>query len=402
MKASAPPFWKTFARVTSSGVFIPEVDGLRFIAVAWVLCFHISGEYIKVMGSRFPGQTRHGLYNEVLGTWDFGVQLFFVISGFILSLPFAAHYWNGAPKPRLSRYYIRRVSRIEPPYIINLLIFSVLILLVKGPPVSQVLPHLLASLCYFHNAIYQDVSTVNFVTWSLEIEAQFYLVAPVLAMLFSWRFFSNRYSPLVLLTLVSAVLTFWLNRSFGVVHLTLVGQLPYFLAGFILAGWYTRNQESMARKSLAWDFVGLACWGCLQALLLVKGAVSALALPFVVTLGYVGIFRGRLLGMIFTRPLITTIGGMCYTIYLYHPFLKSALKHLVFPFQLTGIFWLNSAFQILALGSLIIAVCALLFLAFEKPFMYRDWPQTALSGLRRILTRLSLAQPKPELDGQLK
>jgi len=195
------------------------------------------------------------------------------------------------------------------------------------------------------------------------------------------------------------VLTFWLNRSFSLVHLTLVGQLPYFLAGFILAGWYTRNQESTARKTLAWDFAGLACWGFLQALLLVKGAVSAVVLPFLVAVGYACIFKGRLLSLIFTRPLITTIGGMCYTIYLYHPFLKSALKHLVFPFQFTGIFWLNSAIQILTLGSLIVMVSAMLFLVFEKPFMYRDWPQTALAGLRRILTRWSFAQPKAELDG---
>jgi len=188
VKANAHSFWTVFTRVTSTGVVIPEVDGFRFIAVVWVLCFHISGEYIKVMGSRFPGQTQYGLYNEMLGTWDFGVQLFFVISGFILSLPFAAHYWNGAPKPRLSRYYIRRVSRIEPPYIINLLIFSALILLIKGPPLGELLPHLLASVFYLHNAIYHSVSTINFVTWSLEIEAQFYLVAPLLAMLFPGAF----------------------------------------------------------------------------------------------------------------------------------------------------------------------------------------------------------------------
>jgi peptidoglycan/LPS O-acetylase OafA/YrhL len=167
-----------FSRVTSSGAVIPEIDGLRFIAIVWVLGFHINGEYIKVMGARFPGQIQNSLYNQVLGTWDFGVQLFFVISGFILSLPFVRHYWNGAPRPPLGQYYLRRLTRIEPPYVINLILFSGLILLVKSPPVSQTLQHLLASLFYSHNLIFHNVSTINFVTWSLEIEAQFYLAAP--------------------------------------------------------------------------------------------------------------------------------------------------------------------------------------------------------------------------------
>src|SRR6266700_536187 len=114
--------WTLFSRVTSSGVVIPEIDGLRCVAILWVLGFHIDGEYIKVMGARFPGQIQGSAFHGLLVTWDFGVQLFFVISGFILGLPFVRHHWNGSPKPRLGQYYLRRVTRIEPPYVINLIL----------------------------------------------------------------------------------------------------------------------------------------------------------------------------------------------------------------------------------------------------------------------------------------
>ena len=382
MNTSPKSFWTLFSRVTSSGTFIPEVDGLRFIAIFWVLAFHINGEYIKVMGSNFPGQIDDSLYTHVLHTWDFGVQLFFVISGFILSLPFVRHYWGDAPKPRLGSYYLRRITRIEPPYVINLLLFTLLLVVVKGPPIYQLLPHLLASLCYSHNLVYQSVSTINFVTWSLEIEAQFYIAAPLLAFLFFNRSLRFRRVWLASIILASATLAWWLNNQFQVVHMTLLGQLPYFLAGFLLAAWYSQSTEVKISRSYLWDALGLLAWVVMLILLMHKSFSSTLALPFLVVGAYVCVFKGRIFGFILTRPAITTIGGMCYTIYLYHPFLKSALKHLLFPLRVSHLYWINSAFQVCALGTAIILVAAVCFLLFERPFMFRNWPIKLFSYLK--------------------
>ena len=68
------------------------------------------------------------------------MPLFFAISGFILALPFAEHYLSGAPRPTLGRYYVRRVTRIEPPYVINLTILLALMLLRQGPTASICCP----------------------------------------------------------------------------------------------------------------------------------------------------------------------------------------------------------------------------------------------------------------------
>src|SRR5437016_6274312 len=99
-------------RLTTRGTFIPQVDGLRFIAITFAVLIHV--EQFSRSGNMF-----------LLG-WR-GVQLFFVISGFILSLPFAAHYLSGGPPVHLGKYYLRRVTRLEPPYILNILFLFVIL-----------------------------------------------------------------------------------------------------------------------------------------------------------------------------------------------------------------------------------------------------------------------------------
>jgi peptidoglycan/LPS O-acetylase OafA/YrhL len=158
--------------------------------------------------------------------------------------------------------------------------------------------------------------------------------------------------------------------------------LPYFLAGFILAAWYV-DRDARTRQNFASDFVAVAAWAGLQWLLFDDGLASHLARPFVIVVAYAAMFRGRVANFLITRPLFTVIGGMCYTIYLYHPFLKSALKHVFFRLQFTNMLWVNSVLQILLLRGTIVAVSSALYALFEKPFMYRDWPRKLWNSLPR-------------------
>src|SRR5262249_23034422 len=116
-----------------------------------------------------------------------GVELFFVISGFILGLPFAAHYINGTPRVDLRKYYLRRLTRLEPPYFAALILLFVLAVFIQGVPAAALRPHLWASMLYLHDLIYGTFSPVMGVAWSLEIEVQFYVLVPVLTLLFAIR-----------------------------------------------------------------------------------------------------------------------------------------------------------------------------------------------------------------------
>src|SRR4051812_2978820 len=85
-----------FRRITTSGQIIPEIDGLRFIAIAAVILHHL-GFFIS---------TQRQTAESVLSVAQRGVELFFVISGFILAVPFVMHYLHGAKKVELSRYFL--------------------------------------------------------------------------------------------------------------------------------------------------------------------------------------------------------------------------------------------------------------------------------------------------------
>ena len=174
----------------SSRAYIPELDGLRFLAIMFVLVWHsalraaryidhlnAAGAHLTTWFTAFP----HG---------EVGVILFFFISGFVVSQPFVA-------KPRQSwrigDFYKRRFMRIYPPYLIVMsLCFLVLGVLHHTPvdayayqyatvPLDQ---SFLASLVYLHGIVFDSPSRLNPPMWSLEIEVAFYAILPPLMLLY--------------------------------------------------------------------------------------------------------------------------------------------------------------------------------------------------------------------------
>ena len=88
--------WLSYlSRKTSSSRFIPEIDGLRFIAIITVVLFHLNSALAKESGLGLSnalmdmGGSKHMF--SMAWWWvrlDLGVKLFFAISGFVLALPF--------------------------------------------------------------------------------------------------------------------------------------------------------------------------------------------------------------------------------------------------------------------------------------------------------------------------
>ena len=148
-----------------------------------MILFHIIGELIFRAGHPVAVQSRYDLMTRMIGNGDRGVLLFFAISGYILARPFLRQHRLGGKRVALGAYYLRRVTRLEPPYILSLLMYTFAFWFVGGQ-LSMMLPHLVASVFYVHNLVYNSVSTINFVTWSLEVEIQFYLLAPLLGMIY--------------------------------------------------------------------------------------------------------------------------------------------------------------------------------------------------------------------------
>lgn len=367
-----------FRRVTTSGRFIPEVDGLRFFAIALVFFFHIYGRVLVGSGGRIDPPTPGDLLVSVVNWGGSGVLLFFVISGFILGLPFAEHYLGDRPPVSLKAYFKRRLLRLEPPYIICiLLMFTVATLIAHGGR-AEIVRHFLATLTYTHNVIYGVASTLNPVAWTLEVEVQFYLLAPLLMKTLKFRSAGGRCVALLLLALPSTLLAFT-PAGFGPAwwRLSIVRYLHYFLMGILLADWYVTRWKSPPRRTMPGDLLAtcmlILAWQTLIQLGAYGTSAEAL-LPFIILAGCAGVFRGRIWRRILANPWLATIGGMCYTIYLYHKPMLHALHPITRRLVFTRIFWLNLSIQSAIFTLLFLPVFAVLFALFEKPFMYRDWP----------------------------
>lgn len=175
-----------FKRITASGSFIPEIDGLRFIAIVSVILFHLNNFFLNKDLNKYIDDFDYSFLQRILAHGFLGVPLFFVISGFVLALPFAKQNLKNGNKVILRKYFLKRLSRLEPPYILvmTLLLFGA-VYVAKTFTLNDGIKSYLSSIFYLNNFIYPGFSsTLNVVAWSLEVEVQFYILAPLMAYFF--------------------------------------------------------------------------------------------------------------------------------------------------------------------------------------------------------------------------
>lgn len=368
------------SRVTSSGELIPEIDGLRFLAIASVLLHHTMSIYLRESGrsavevhsqSVWAAASSQSWLVPLAYSGHFGVNLFFAISGFILALPFAKRSFENRPAPSLKNYYLRRVTRIEPPYAICLVIFFFFQWQLRHFNPVELFPHLLASLFYAHGLIYGAHSTINSVAWSLEIEIQFYLLVPLLVKVF--KLSNAAFRRGLLLALIAG--GGWLSQQ--VIYpsgsmpliLSLANFAHYFLVGFLLADLYLNGWFRAERRSWAGDVLTLAASAAIVAVLNPYGQFYY-ALPLLVLVLYLGCFLGKLSNAFIRQRWIVITGGMCYTFYLYHvPIVSGLLSKTNFFMQLGRPFWADFLLQCMLVVPLVFVLCSWWFVVTEKPFM---------------------------------
>lgn len=386
-------FASRLSRVMSKGRdFVPQIDGLRFIAIIGVLAYHIRAIIAWHLGVSLEHdpQGADGILNRTFAAGCTGVELFFAISGFILALPFARQFAASGEPIRLKAYYLRRLTRLEPPYVIQLLFVLVITWLFLRHQPRQVelyqqpdwlvytLKHLGVSLFYGSGLVYGAYPFPNIVLWSLEYEVQFYLLAPVLARVFLLPTPAARRLAIIGFMLLPMALGPVMGL-FPWLGWTLLGKLQFFMAGFLLCELYLEGRVQTNSPSWSWDLVFLgtvAAVVCLQPY-----HFGYQVLPLMTLLTCVAAFRGRVASWLLGRPLLTVIGGMCYTIYMYHWLMISGLIRVTKKFA-TGVFWVDLLINFVVMSAVIIAICAVLFAWFERPFMQRDWPQKFWARLK--------------------
>ncbi len=355
-------------RTTSSGWFLPQIDGLRFVAIATVFVVHVIANTV----STFPGSESSSWLKDNYVNLARGVELFFVISGFVIAMPFMKHVVAGAGRVSLREFYVRRLTRLEPPFLLAMLLTYLALVAVHHSSAVALLPHFLATCTYTHVMLYGSKSTIAFITWSLEIEIQFYLIAPLLMMLLGHRPWIRR-AALTALALTSLGIQTVIVVSHPVLATSLIGYLPFFIAGILVCDFGISNGFWVNRRSRAWDIVGVVA--LLAAYWIPVSRIASRGLmPILFGLCVLAAFRGEALAKMLALPAFTTIGGMCYTIYLLHVpviyLFAHASRHAYFGHQLAA----NAGIQVLLFVVPVLLVSCVFFLCVEKPCMNKRWP----------------------------
>jgi peptidoglycan/LPS O-acetylase OafA/YrhL len=90
---------------------------------------------------------------------------------------------------------------------------------------------------------------------------------------------------------------------------------------------------------------------------------------------YLAAFRGRICSAVFSNRVIINIGGMCYSIYLFHVLIIYAVKHFAAPLHIGQNFWVYYALQATLILPVVLLLCGTFFLLIERPCMDREWPR---------------------------
>lgn len=365
--SSLQTFSDKFRRITYSGRYMPEIDGLRFIAIFLVVCLAHLGSYVQDAVLALPAQSNY--LHRFLLEGTYGVSLFFIISGFILSLPFAENkLLNGKPVI-LKQYLWRRVTRLEPPYIITMTgYFIVRVWAYQYESFNELLPHFLASVFYVHNIVYNAHSAVNGVAWSLEVEIQFYLLMPLLSYLYHIK--KTLVRRLLFAVLIISGIVFSYQQQYHVANFLNKG--CYFFCGMLLAELYILKKKDL--NGWIYAFAGLVL---LLVSLFIPGYYvsiyySVTKIILVSGFFFLAIHNNTLKKWLSYTP-IAIIGGMCYSIYLLHVGVLGLLRHGFATIQFSNNGWVNISVHCMAALIAILVVSGIFFLLVEKPTMRRDW-----------------------------
>jgi peptidoglycan/LPS O-acetylase OafA/YrhL len=340
-----------------------DIDGLRAVAVMLVVAFH-------------------------LGARDFfggfiGVDVFFVISGFLISSVILRDIEES--RFSLVAFYERRIRRIIPALVVMLFVTAAVCCYYQLP--SQLVStakSLLAATFSFSNVFF--LMTTNYFsnndtkpflpTWSLAVEEQFYIVFPLFLMLIR-RFLPGRFkTAIVSVAVASFILSAWSLHAFpsAVFYLPITRAWELLLGTMLAMGIFPRIESKIWRNVCsALGLAGILVSGSFP-FPGVAGLVPCLGAALIIAAGQTGSsVVGRLLSL---KPVVF-IGLISYSLYLWHwP---------IIMFQHMSVLQIPNASNHVLKGTAVIVsmiVATLSWWFVERPFRKGRWMLKGASAFR--------------------
>ena len=165
--ARAAPDPRTTGLLAPKPRHVPELDGLRAAAVLLVLWAHFP--YVAAS----PASFAFWKFSQVLRTGYIGVDLFFVLSGFLITRILLSER-DSTGSISFSRFYLKRVLRIFPIYYLCVAIYAMTFAHGDGDVLG------LATYTFNYYKPFHPAPSALEHTWSLSVEEQFYLLWPLI------------------------------------------------------------------------------------------------------------------------------------------------------------------------------------------------------------------------------
>lgn len=406
---------ESLRRVTSGNRYLPVIDGLRFCAIMPVVLWHLNSRAWRAFSARSDGNEGQALF-ETLNRWlgaKTGVELFFVISGFILAMPFLRASREGRPGPSLKAFYLRRLTRLEPPYILATLAAFLFLFFTMSDAAKAMFAanngytlfdSLAASLLYVHGSLLKNLPEIIPVAWSLEIEFQFYILAPLIFYVFL-VIKSNSLRSLIGILLMS-ILVLSINliqEEIGsAIRFLLFRYLHFFILGVVICHIFLAKNllSNTLVKTITWDFLFLLALVTLMATETLmtdyrRQTPVFLELFRLLALGvlFFSAFSGRVVSKLLSSAPVSLIGGMCYSIYLIHLPLQQVIVPKLVALVSAEYYWVALGAVVAICLPLTLLVSLLFYLLVERPCMRPDWPQRLWARVRE--PRLFLKEAAP-------
>ena len=309
--------------------YLPSIDSLRAIAVIAVIIYHIDANYL-------PGGF-------------LGVDLFFVLSGYLISSLIIKEY-KSTGTVNLYNFYVRRARRLLPAVYFMITVVLIIITLFNGVLLKKSYLDALFGYIYssnwwyiFHKLDYFDSfgSQSPFKhLWSLAIEEQFYMFFPLIFLLFNRKSKSNNSNSklnknfiyvvlsLILVSLIAHILLFDINNInriyFGTD--TRAFSLLVGVVGAILYPMDRLSERTTKKDNMIYSIVSLVSILVLIGIMintseyntwLYRGGfllVAIIGLIIIISSGRQYTFMSKLLSF---KPFVL-IGKISYSLYLWH------------------------------------------------------------------------------------
>lgn len=345
---------------------IPELDGIRGLAVLMVVLWHYVACQVQDAGI----VSKIILASSKL-LWS-GVDLFFVLSGFLIGGILLKNKNSGN---YFKAFYIRRIARIFPLYYLLIFLYLLFFCFDKTenfPWLTENLMPLGSYLTFTQNYFMGELATYGgnwfAITWSLAIEEQFYLLLPLLVFVLPVKKF-----PYVLIFAIVLALIMRLTIHNFHSFVSLLCRMDSLMIGVCLAYINTNDKCSgfiTANKKKVYAAFSVFLLGLVMMHFKGFGPFKTtwLAFTYAFLILIAIYFKESKLSAFMRNKWLGQIGIVSYGIYIFHQLVSGILHQLILDHspQITGI---NDALVTVLSFILTVVISLLLFRYYEAPFL---------------------------------